>query len=166
MSNSLLRPCTKKIQCHLLKISIKSKISNQNMWRSIICKKLKFFFRWYHLVSKYHTRTVNSLGALSIFPSGAIDFGMCSSVKAVGVILADSSITRWPLLPWKAQQEPGCISGCWRKNTSWLKVHSSTKSVTSLCFIDTLYNILQFINFASVTLSSKRTLHITKCTFM
>ena len=37
--------------------------------------------------------TVKSLGALSISPEGASDFGMCSSVKPLGMITVDVCMT-------------------------------------------------------------------------
>lgn len=53
------------------------------------------------------TSTVNSLGALSISPDGASDFGMCSRVKPDGVIVVEVWITMYPWVPLNAQHWPG-----------------------------------------------------------
>ena len=50
-------------------------------------------------------------GAESIWPSGAKLLGICSNVKAVGTILLESWITRYPSKPRNDQHWPGTIPG-------------------------------------------------------
>ena len=52
------------------------------------------------------------LGAESICPSGAKLLGICSKVNAVGMILLDSCITKYPSKPRNDQHCPGTIPGC------------------------------------------------------
>lgn len=51
------------------------------------------------------------MGAESIFPCGAFDWGICSIINPVTRIKLFSLITKYPGNPWNAQHSPGAIEG-------------------------------------------------------